>query len=209
MSQITIINRTDDSEVVRVAIYKKPILVPTLGTIAWRTVAPPPSGGKTVIQVPETYQTYANYSYDPDERDDPTAGNQTQVITFTEATARFVIASATSQDTRASAATITQVFTDLILNEVRVENQFGYGVWSHITKDGDDIYAPQVLWPGAVRMEDVRSSFFLAVVAQFVNKGSRLVDEEISITETEVLEGGVAIVTGSKWKGYSLTTQTT
>ncbi len=53
-------------------------------------------------------------------------------------------------------------------------------------------------------LEDIRSSLYLAVVAQFVYKGSRLVDEEISMTETEVLEGGTATVSGSKWTGYSI-----
>ena len=39
---------------------------------------------------------------------------------------------------------------------------------------------------------------------QFVFKGDRLVQEETSITETEVLGGGSAAVTGSKWNGYAI-----
>jgi hypothetical protein len=204
MSQITIVNNTDQGEVVRVAIYKKPILTPTLATIAWKVVAPPPSSGQTIVQIPESYTAYANYSYDPDEREDPNAGNRTAILNFSETTARFVIGTSSSQDNRANAANITQDFTNLVRNEVRMENRFGYGVWSHITKDGDDIYAPQILWPGAVRMEDIRASLYLAVVAEFLDKGDRLVDEEIGLTETELLEGGTAVVTGSKWKGYAI-----
>ncbi|HSR51507.1 MAG TPA: hypothetical protein VLV83_11805 [Acidobacteriota bacterium] len=202
MSTLTLIN--DTSEVVRVATFKKPVLNPTLNSIAWRIDEPPPNGGQTVIQIPQDYQVYANYSFDPNERNDPDAGNRTAIINFAEYTARFLVQSATSQDQRASAATITQVFTDLVMNEVRIENSFGYGVWGHVTKDGDDVYAPQVIWPGGVLMEDIRSSFYLAVVAQFVYKGDRLVDEEISLTETEVLEGGTATVTGSMWEGYQI-----
>jgi hypothetical protein len=204
MSQITILNGTN--ELVRIAIYKKPVLQPTLATIAWQIVAPPP-GGQTVVPIPEDYQVYAEYSLDPNNPDptSPTATvNQTNTATFNETTARFQIQSVTSQDKRASGGYITQVFSDLQLNEVRLENNFAVGVLSHIQKDGVDIYSPQVLWPGAVRIEDVRSTLYLAAVGQFVYQGSRLVDEEIQMTETPILEGGTALVTGSMWKGYSI-----
>ena len=202
MSQITIVNNT--TEAVRIAIYRKPVLLPTLSTIAWRIVEPPPNGGQTVVQIPENYSVFANYSYNETEREDPNAGNRTNVIQFSEDTAKFTVSTVTSQDRRANAATIVQSFDGLVMNEARIENQFGYGVWGHITKDGDDVYAPQVIWPGAVMMEDLRDSFYLAVVGQFVYKGDRLVQEEISITETEVLAGGTAAVSGSKWKGYAI-----
>ena len=204
MAQITILNGTN--ELVRIAIYKKPVLQPTLATIAWQIIAPPP-GGQTVVPIPEDYQVYAEYSLDPSNPDptSPTATvNQTNTVQFDEMTARFQLQSVTSQDKRASGAYITQVFNDLQLNEVRLENNFGLGVLSHIQKDGQDIYAPQVLWPGAVRIEDVRSTLYLAAVGQFVYQGSRLVDEEIQMTETPILEGGTALVTGSMWKGYSI-----
>ncbi|HSK81022.1 MAG TPA: hypothetical protein VLQ45_31505 [Thermoanaerobaculia bacterium] len=204
MSQITILNGTN--ELVRIAIYKKPVLQPTLQTIAWQIVAPPP-GGQTVVPIPEDFQVYAEYSLDPNNPDptSPTATvNQTNTVNFDETTARFQIQSVSSQDKRAAGAYINQVFNDLQLNEVRLENNFGVGVLSHIQKDNVDIYAPQVLWPGAVRIEDVRSTLYLAAVGQFVYQGSRLVDEEIQMTETAILEGGTALVTGSMWKGYSI-----
>ncbi len=202
MSTITIINNT--KEVVRCAIYRKPVLLPTLATIAWRIVEPPPGGGLTVVQIPDNYAVFANYSFDPVERNNPSAGNRTNVVPFAENTARFTVDNATSQDRRANAAVMSQTFDGLVMNEVRIENNFGYGVWGHITKDGDDVYAPQVLWPGGVLMEDLRASLYVAVVAQFVFKGSRLVDAETSLTETEVLEGGTLSVTGSMWDGYAL-----
>ena len=202
MSQITIVNTT--IEAVRIAIYRKPVLLPTLATIAWRIVEPPPNGGQTIVKIPENYTVFANYSYNETEREDPNAGNRTNLVNFAEETAKFIVSSVATQDRRANAATITQSFDGLVMNEARIENQFGYGVWGHITKDGDDVYAPQVIWPGAVMMEDLRESFFLAVVGQFVYKGDRLVQEEISITEKEVLAGGTVSVTGSKWTGYAL-----
>lgn len=206
MSSITIVNFTQNNEVVRVAIYKKPVITPKLDTIAWRVVSPPPNGGQTVVNIPDEFAVYANYADSNDNRNDPNAGNRTAVLPFGEVTARFLISSVSSQDMRASAASISQVFVNLVPNEVRVENKFDTGVWTHVTKDGDDIYAPQVLPPGSVRMEDVRSTLYLAVVAQFVYKGTRLVDEEITLTETPILEGQTAVVTGSMWNGYEIAT---
>ena len=48
MSIITLRNNTN--EVVRLAIFKTPVLQPTLGTIAWQ-VATPPVGGVQTIQI--------------------------------------------------------------------------------------------------------------------------------------------------------------
>jgi hypothetical protein len=206
MSKITIINGTN--EVVRIAIYKKPMTQPTLATIAWQIIAPPP-GGQTVVPVPESYQAYAEYSLDPNNPDptSPTATvNQTNIVQFNETTARFQLQSVTSQGKQAPGACIKQVFHDLQLNEVHLENNFGIRVLSHIQKDGVDIYAPQVLWPGAVRIEDVRSTFYLAAVGQFVFQGNQLMDEEIQMSETPIVEGGTARVTGSMWRGYSIAT---
>ncbi|MEM1203208.1 MAG: hypothetical protein AAGN66_08265 [Acidobacteriota bacterium] len=199
MSQITLLNQTD--EVVRVAIFKKPVIQPSLATIAWQ-IADTPPGGQAVVNVPSNFEAYARYSLDPNN---PEATEfTTNKIPFNETTAKFDVNSVVSQDRQASGAHLEQSFTDLVMNEVRMVNNFGIGVWGHITKDGDDIYAPQVIWPGAVLMEDIRSSLYLAVVGQFTYKGDRLVQEEISLTETEILEGGTATVTGSMWKGYSI-----
>ena len=207
-SQITILNQTDNNELVRIAVYKKPTVQPTLNTVAWQIIAPPP-GGQTVVPIPEDYQVYAQYSMDPNNPDPtlPSATvNQTNVASFLQTTARFQILTATSQDNKATGAYVTQVFTDLVANEVRLENNFSIGVLSHIQKDGVDIFAPQVLWPGAMRIENILSTLYLAVVGQFVFQGSQLLDEDIQMTETPIVEGGTAVVTGSMWKGYSITT---
>jgi hypothetical protein len=199
MSQITLLNET--TETLRIAVYKKPVVRPTLSTIAWQIVNPSP-GGQCAVQIPANYTVFAQYSMDPN---DPSAPQYTtNKIDFSELTARFDINSVSSQDRRASGAEIEQVFTDLVMNEVRVTNNFGMGVWGHIQLDNTDVYPAQVIWPGGLLLEDLRSFLYLAVVSQFTYRGQDLVQEEISLTEVPILEGGTATVTGSMWKGYSI-----
>lgn len=199
MSRITLINNTD--EVVRLAIFKKPVLNPTLATVAWRVAEPPP-GGQQVIEIPSDFEVFAQYSNNPTDPSDLSC--ETAHIRFAETTAQFSIDSVTSQDARATGAKITQKFNNLVLDEVRITNNYGIGALTTIAADGDAIYAPQVIWPGGLFMEDVRASFYVAVVSQFTYRGQRLVQEEISQTQAEVLEGGELFVTGSMWKGYAL-----
>jgi hypothetical protein len=207
MSQITLQNQT--GELVRIAIYYKPSFARTLATVAWQIVTPP-SGGQAVVPIPAGFTVYAEYSLDPNQPD-PTAPGATayttNVLSFAETSARFLVNAAPSKDHAATGAVITQTFDGLVLNEVSILNTFGLGVVSHLQKAGHDIYAPQVLWPGSVRIEDIRNStLYLAVAGPFVGQGGPLFDEEISLTETPILEGGTAVVTGSLWKGYSITT---
>ena len=200
MSILTIIN--ESAEVPRVAIYKKPQAHPSLNSVAWKTVAPPPLGGEAKVTVPDDFEIYAQYSNNPMTPDD--TQYTTNRIDFSELTAGFKVSSVVSQDKRADAAEITQDFTNLVLNEVQVLNDYGIGVIGHILKEGTDIYPPQVIWPGGVLIEDVRSPLYLAVVSDFTYRGDALVDRELSLTETEILEGQTAVVTGSIWTGWSI-----
>lgn len=201
MSKITILNQTDNQETVRIAIYKKPVVRPTLQTIAWQIVNPPP-GGQTVVEIPSAYTLFAEYSKDPHNPASPQY--TTNKVEFSEMTARFAIDDVPTQDRHESGASIEQQFDNLVMNEVRVVNNYTHGVWGHIQKDGVDIYPPQVIWPGGLLMEDVRSFLYLAVISQFTSRGDMLVQEEISLTETGILEGGTATVTGSMWTGYQI-----
>ncbi|AVP98894.1 hypothetical protein C7S18_17670 [Ahniella affigens] len=199
MSTITLRNNTN--EVVRLAIFKTPVLNPTLGTIAWQVCAPPP-GGQQTIQIPDDFSVFAQYSSDPSN---PSNLNcETAHVPFAETTAAFSIDSVSSQDRLATGAVINQQFNGLVLNEVRITNNYGLGALTTIAANGDAIYPPQVIWPGGLFIEDVRGTYYVAVVAQFTRKGDRLVQEEFSQTQTAVLEGGVLTVTGSMWNGYSL-----
>lgn len=199
MSKITLINNT--TETVRLALFKRPVLRPGLDVIAWKIVSPPP-GGQAMVNIPENYGVMARYSGNPD--DPSNLDTQTAVVAFSETTASFSIDAIASQDRHASGAVITQRFDDLVLNEVRVTNRYPIGVEVSILFDGDPIYAPQVVWPGGLLVEDIRGAIHAAVVAPFTGNGHRLVQAEYSQTQTEVREGGSLVVTGSMWKGYAL-----
>ncbi len=199
MSKITLINNT--TETVRLALFKRPVLRPGLDVIAWKIVSPPP-GGQAMVNIPENYGVMARYSGDPGNPSN--LDTQTAVVAFSETTASFSIDAIASQDRHASGAVITQRFDDLVLNEVRVTNRYPIGVEVSILFDGDPIYAPQVVWPGGLLVEDIRGGIYAAVVASFTGNGHRLVQAEYSQTQTEVREGGSLVVTGSMWKGYAL-----
>lgn len=199
MTHVTLVNRTN--EVVRLALFMAPVLNPTLDTIAWKVVSPPP-GGSTVIEIPDDFAVRARYSRDPANPSE--LDMQTAAVAFAEFTANFAIEGATSADGRAIGAVIRQQFTDLVMNEVRVVNHYPIGVELSILKDGSPIHAPQVLWPGAMSMEDIRGAIHVAVVSQFVFAGERLVQEEIGLTQVELPPNGTLVVTGSMWTGYAL-----
>ncbi|AVP99245.1 hypothetical protein C7S18_19670 [Ahniella affigens] len=200
MPQITLRNQTN--EVVRLAIFKTPVVNPNLASIAWRIAEPPP-GGQQVIDIPSDFTVFGKYSNDFNDPSNLTV--ETAHVPFTETTAAFTIDSVISQDPSLHGAVIHQHFDGLVLNEVRITNNYGIGVLTAIAKGGDPLYAPQVIWPGGLFLEDVRGSLYVSVVAPFTGQGQRLVEEEISQTQTEVLEGGTITVSGSMWKGYALT----
>lgn len=199
MAQITFRNNT--KEVVRLAIFRVPVINPTLSTIAWRIAEPPPGGTQTV-EIPAGFTVFAKYSTDPTKPSHLDA--ETAHVAFAETTARFSVDALTSQDHATSAAVINQHFDGLVMNEVRITNNYPLGVLLAIAQDGDPILEPQVVWPGGLFLEDVRGSLYVAVVAEFVSKGQRLVQEEVSLTQMEVLEGGTITVSGSMWTGYAL-----
>ncbi|MDO0843905.1 hypothetical protein [Xanthomonas campestris] len=199
MSKITLINQTD--ETVRLALYQKPIRNPTLATIAWQVVAPPP-GGSSTVDIPSEFSVQARYSSDPTNPSN--LDTSTKPVSFSETSASFSIDGVVSQDRRANGAVLNQAFTDLVPSEVRVFNNFSIGAETTLHRGGDAIYEAQVIWPGSLFLENIESSMYVAVISQFTYKGQRLVQEELSLTETEVLEGGTLIVTGSMWTGYFL-----
>ncbi|PPT84086.1 hypothetical protein XarzCFBP7410_09195 [Xanthomonas arboricola pv. zantedeschiae] len=200
MSKITLINQTD--ETVRLALFQKPVMNPTLATIAWQIVAPPP-GGSSAIDIPTDFSVQASYSNDPTNPSN--LDTSTKPASFSETSASFSIDGVVSQDRRANGAVLNQAFTDLVPSEVRVFNNFSVAAEITISRGGDALYEAQVIWPGSLFLENIESSMYVAVVSQFTYKGQRLVQEELSLTETEVLESGSLIVTGSMWTGYSLT----
>jgi hypothetical protein len=202
MSQITIGNQTH--EVVRIAVFQRPPGQVTLDTWVWKVVEPPP-GGEEVVPLPAEYVVFANYSFDPAIREDPNAGMRTELLTFELPTATFVVSAAEGQGKADKVAALTRSSTDLVPNEIRVINDFGYGVWGHLQRTGSDVVAPQVIPPGSVWINDLRSpALALAVVGDSVQAGQHLVEEEISQTTVEILPGQTAQVTGDRWQGYTI-----
>ncbi|KHL59196.1 hypothetical protein OZ10_02825 [Xanthomonas cannabis pv. cannabis] len=193
------INQTN--ETVRPALFQKPVMNPTLATIAWQVVAPPP-GGSSTVDIPSDFSVQARYSNDPTNPSN--LDTSTRPVSFSETTAAFSIDHFVLQDGRANGAVINQTFTHLFPDKVCVVNNYSIGAETAIYRGGDAIYEAQVIWPGGLFLEDLRTNMYVAVISQFTYKGQRLVQEELSLTETEVLEGGTLIVTGSMWTGYSL-----
>ncbi|HDS1037492.1 TPA: hypothetical protein QDZ42_000563 [Stenotrophomonas maltophilia] len=199
MSNIVLISRTADA--VRLAIFQKPVCNPNLPTIAWQIAAPPP-GGTLVVALPEDFSLQARYSNDQSRPEN--LDTSAKPMAFAETSAAFTIDSVMSQDRMAVGAVINQTFNDLVPNEVRVKNNYSIGVEASILRGLDPIYEPQIIWPGGLFVESVCGSLCVAVVSPFTCKGQRLVQEEISITQTEVLEDDALVVSGSQWTGYAL-----
>ena len=187
-------------EKIRVAIFRRPFLRPSLGTFAWRIVAPRVGGGEEV-PVPSTYEVFLNYPGPDHDHTDPNAGNQTAKIPIESFTSRFLARSGGH-----GTVEIEQVFEDLIPGQLAIVNQAATGVWGHVTQGESDIYRPQVLPPGSTLLEaDPGATFFFAIVSGPVREGSLLANEEISSTTTPMVPGQVARVTGSVWTGYEIT----
>ncbi len=198
-SQITIINQTN--EVIHVGVFKQPLGQASLKSIAWMIVAPPPAGGRTVISIPSNYGVYASYG----NHQDPYSGYKTPTIEFSETTARFETVNVESPDKQVEGIILKQLFTQLVANEVHIDNNADQGVWGHITLDGSDLFAPQVIPPGTKLMEDIRGNvFYLAVLNKAVTAGQKIDVEVISDQVTPILQGQTATVTGSEWEGYAI-----
>lgn len=198
MAHVTLVNRTN--EMVRLALFMAPVANPNLATIAWRIAEPPP-GGSTTIEIPDDFAVQARYSSDP--ANPSHLDTETAAVAFAESTASFAIEGVASGDGQATGAVIRQLFTDLVMNKVRIVNHYPIGVELSILKDGSPIHE-QVVWPGGIWMEDLRGSIHVAVVSPFAMAGGRLVQEEISQSQVDVLPGHVVEVRGSVWTGFAL-----
>lgn len=199
MSTITIVNSTQHDEPIQAVLYARPANAPTNRAIAWKVVDPLPDNGETVVDMPGYFGVYASYSTEGRRTEGPYDGGRTPILPIAEGTGRFLIQG------MPPGIGLSSTFTDLVPNEVRIENQSSSGVWAHIVRDGNDIYAPQILPPEAVHIADIRSTLYLAVAPRLADEGFRLNEEETALTETPILEGQTAVVTGSKQKGYTIT----
>ena len=201
MSSITLVNEVKSGEVIRIAIYKKPVADPVIGAIAWKVIPLPSFGDQAEIDLSNAFELYANVPDQGDALPNPASGTKTEKFSLTKKTACFV---AQSSEIEPQSIVLNQRFTRLSRNKVCFENDAPRCVWMHIVKDGEDIYCPQFVWPGAKVTVDLRSPFYLAVVTDSMCNGSRLVEEETSTTEIPIKEGQVVTVTGSWRTGYTI-----
>jgi hypothetical protein len=201
MSSITLVNEVKSGEVIRIAIYKKPVVDPVIGAIAWKVITLSSFGDQAEIDLSNAFELYANVPDQGDALPNPASGTKTEQFSLTENTAYFV---AQPAELDPQSIVLNQRFKKLSKNKVCLENLASRGVWMHIVKDGEDIYCPQFVWPGAAVAVDLRSPFYLAVVTDFMCNGSRLIEEETSMTEIPIKEGQVVTVTGSWRTGYTI-----
>lgn len=202
MATVKLVNQTREN--IKLAIFKKPYRSASLKLIAWTVEALPGGGGNKELNIPTNYQAYINYSKDPGEREDPNGGTKTAPISIDVQTARFEVIEEPTNDNQASVSTLKRVFTDLVGNEIQIENQASFGVWGHILLAGQDVYPPQIITPGRTLMEDVRSPLYVAVIDEFIFKGDLIKVEELSSSPVEILTGDTVTINGSKWNGYEI-----
>ena len=100
----------------------------------------PPIGGNSIVEIPATYEVFVNYPGPADSKTNPYAGNQTVKLSLAQYTGNFIVTSATTPDSRDSVANITQTFQNLVPDEIHISNAAGFGVWSHITRGGTDVW---------------------------------------------------------------------
>jgi len=203
MATIKLVNNTQEN--IRIAIFKKPYKAPSLKVVAWH-IEPLPIKGKKEITIPTHYEIYINYSLDPKERDDPQGGTKTAAITIDTHTACFIVKEEHLDVKQDAAVVLERVFTDVVANEIQIENQASFAVWGHILLDGRDVHPPQIITPGRTLMEDVRSPLHAAVTDEYASPGDIFKPEALLSESKEILTGDTVTISGSKWDGYSLST---
>lgn len=196
-SKIQIENQSDSQP--RVAIYQKSFRRPSLGLVAWRIAAPPLLGYCDIV-VPSSYEVSINWG-DPA---DAGAGCHAPPMPVDTFSARFNVLPTSTDDNVQTIPRLVRVDNGVNPNEIDIANQSGQWVWGHITKDGDDVYEPQIVTPGETLMADVRPTYYLAIVSEFVRKGDRLVDAEHSQMGIAILPGQRAVITGSRLEGFAI-----
>lgn len=193
MSKITIRNHTED--VIRIAIYKTPAVNPAHPTIAWRIVAPPPGESQTV-EVPQGFSVVSGYA-----EDFSATHFKAAQCSFAKTTGFFFI---NPEDDHPSGVVIQESDEGLVPNRVRALNNLRSEALVTIAKGGDALYEKQAISSGGFYLEDIRPSFYLAVISQFILKGQHLIPEELALTQIKLPEEGVVTALGSLWDGYSL-----
>lgn len=199
MPESAIIIRNATEENVRIAVFRRSPKNISMGTYAWKIIAPP-INGQTRIPLSNTYQVFLNFPLNDSDRTDPFGGERTAIINIDEFTSRFTVNLGEND-----LITLNQVFDHLVQDELHINNVTPKGVWTHIAQDGDDIYKPRVLSPQSTYIAtNPGDAYFLAIVSGNVVKGTLLAEEEISNTITPIAPDQTATISGSLWSGYTI-----
>ncbi len=203
MNSLTITNST--TETIYIAVFNKPNTPPSLNAQPFVITQIPPTH-KTVI-TPHIYSVYVNYG----DQTDPNGGKQTKPIEFYETTARFLVESVPSGPAGHDTIKVTQVFNDLVLNEIHIDNESDQGVWAHTTNSGIDIIPPQTVSPGSALLLNMTGSqaapagpipvYYLAVISKPSGQENY---EVVSTAQVQILLGQTGTVTGTEWTGYTI-----
>ncbi len=199
MSSITIINNTPED--LRVALYFRPrgaTLEPLIEPFPWKILDIPRDDGSTSIAFTFDFTILARYSADPDHPD--ALSKETNALTAGESTALFTIDAAPAES---GVAVLTQRFDKLIVNEIRVVNNYPLGCEVTFFKELSPLMPPKVIWPGGTLVTDLRGSFAIAIVDE-----SYTGEKVVTLNETPAEFGSQLTITGSKWKGYAITAKT-
>lgn len=199
--QITIVNGTRCA--VWVAIYKRSSLSTSEPPIAWQVVSPPPRGN-TAVFIPRDYQVCARYSFEPENSRRPVYQTNVLQVPHAPAGAGFVLESVSSPDRRTWGAVLTRTAESPGWYQVRVVNHFSIGISSHIKQEGRDIFPPRTVPPKAAWIEEMDSSFYVAVLPFPRAAGDLLLNSEISLTETVVKAGESVKIQREPLKGFKI-----
>ncbi|HCN44737.1 MAG TPA: hypothetical protein DIT18_02960 [Pseudomonas sp.] len=193
-----------EGETIKVAIYQRPVHNPSSAIIAWQVLSLN-YGEVLVVDVPAEFKLQARYpSKNPERYDGYPVLDQSFVSeVFSESASAFRINIGEGELVERTPVFIRGV-ADLVEDDFRVINDFDRGVEVAVFRGEDEIFEPQVIWPGGLLYEKLNGDLHVAVISQYTSKGQRLVREEISVTEKTLRDGDILTVTGSKWRGYSL-----
>ncbi|MGE8409447.1 MAG: hypothetical protein ACN6QH_20690 [Pseudomonas sp.] len=191
-------------EGIKLAIYKKPVLHPTLATIAWQVISLN-YDEVAVVDVPAEFKLQAQYpsGFSGSIFAAPVLDESSVSEAFSDITSSFRIEK-NKHELPSDKLLFTKVSDGLVDGEMHIKNDFDVGVQVTVYRGDDAMYEPQVIWPGGLFMEAPAGQLHVAVVSQFTQKGQRLVQEEIAVTEFAFRGGETLAITGSKWKGYRI-----
>ncbi|RBP51336.1 hypothetical protein [Arenicella xantha] len=149
----------------------------------------------------QKFTVHANYG----NKLAPDGGQKTNSMQFLEGAAKFQVVNAGAEGEQNTKLKIEQLFEDLVPNKVSLHNMSNQGIWAHIERAEGGSFAPVMMSPGAVLIEDVSAMpFYLAIIKHLVTSSDEPIGELIHLPATAITSGQTATITGSNWRGYTI-----